>query len=191
MSTPFVGHPEDRFCRVEVHIEVCGLVRTNCTIRDSISSQSILLLLSSKLRVRLRTVYRFLKGSQLMLFQSYNLRIFRIMRIRHQETIMTVYAARINSRQQDIICRFTCKLASHRPKSVFLSWTTSKHDIHASPKVNERLVRHLITIQRMLNEFRLAHARIQRGRGLGPRPLKNHKNIGFPTNTGPDPLKNR
>ena len=24
----------------------------------------------------------------------------------------------------------------------------------------------------------------------GPPPLKNHKNIGFPSNTGPDPLKN-
>ena len=28
-----------------------------------------------------------------------------------------------------------------------------------------------------------------RGTG-GPDPLKNHKNIGFPSNTGPDPLKN-
>ena len=27
------------------------------------------------------------------------------------------------------------------------------------------------------------------GRGSGP-PLKNHKNIGFLCNTGPDPLKN-
>ena len=27
------------------------------------------------------------------------------------------------------------------------------------------------------------------GRGSGP-PLKNHKNIGFLSNTGPDPLKN-
>ena len=27
-------------------------------------------------------------------------------------------------------------------------------------------------------------------RGSGP-PLKNHKNIGFSSNTGPDPLKNR
>ena len=27
------------------------------------------------------------------------------------------------------------------------------------------------------------------GRGSGP-PLKNHKIIGFPSNTGPDPLKN-
>ena len=38
------------------------------------------------------------------------------------------------------------------------------------------------------------HARIQRGdRGPGPPPpppLKNHKNIGFLSNTGPDPLKN-
>ena len=37
------------------------------------------------------------------------------------------------------------------------------------------------------------HVRIQRGgrgQGSGP-PLKNHKNIGFSSNTGPDPLKNR
>ena len=34
-----------------------------------------------------------------------------------------------------------------------------------------------------------AHGRIQRGVG-GPDPsLKNHKNIGFHCNTGPDPLK--
>ena len=25
---------------------------------------------------------------------------------------------------------------------------------------------------------------------MGPDPLKNHKNIGFLSNTGPDPLKN-
>ena len=36
----------------------------------------------------------------------------------------------------------------------------------------------------------LFHVRIQRGdRGSGP-PLKNHKNIGFLSNSGPDPLKN-
>ena len=37
-----------------------------------------------------------------------------------------------------------------------------------------------------------AHGRIQRGggdRGSGP-PLKNHKTLGFLSNTGPDPLKN-
>ena len=28
------------------------------------------------------------------------------------------------------------------------------------------------------------------GQGSGPPPLKNHKNIGFLSNTGPDPLKN-
>ena len=34
------------------------------------------------------------------------------------------------------------------------------------------------------------YTRIQRGEGAGgPNPLKNHKNIGFLTNTGPDPLK--
>ena len=34
--------------------------------------------------------------------------------------------------------------------------------------------------------------RIQRGGGQGVRTtLKNHKNIGFSGNTGPDPLKNR
>ena len=39
----------------------------------------------------------------------------------------------------------------------------------------------------MLN-FLFAHVRIQRGdRGSGPSPLKNHKNIGFSSNTGPDP----
>ena len=27
------------------------------------------------------------------------------------------------------------------------------------------------------------------GQGSGPPPLKNHKNIGFLTNTGPDPLR--
>ena len=40
------------------------------------------------------------------------------------------------------------------------------------------------------------HARIQREGGGGREtatptpPLKNHKNIGFLSNTGPDPLKN-
>ena len=35
-----------------------------------------------------------------------------------------------------------------------------------------------------------SHAGIQRGdRGSGPPPLKNHKNIEFLSNTGPDPLK--
>ena len=38
------------------------------------------------------------------------------------------------------------------------------------------------------------HVRIQRGEGGGqgirtPSPLKNHNNIGFLSNTGPDPLK--
>ena len=38
--------------------------------------------------------------------------------------------------------------------------------------------------------FYKAHARFQRGgRESGPIPLKNHKNIGFLSNTGPDPLK--
>ena len=37
------------------------------------------------------------------------------------------------------------------------------------------------------------HARIQREGGTGgpDRPLKNHQNIGFLSNTGPDPLKVR
>ena len=38
-----------------------------------------------------------------------------------------------------------------------------------------------------------SHARIQRGGGTGgpdPPPLKYHKNIGFLSNTGPDPLTN-
>ena len=35
-----------------------------------------------------------------------------------------------------------------------------------------------------------AHVRIQRGATGGPDPpAKNHKNIGFHINTGPDPLK--
>ena len=37
------------------------------------------------------------------------------------------------------------------------------------------------------------YARIQRGdmgSGPPPPPLKNYKNIGFLSNTGPDPLKN-
>ena len=35
------------------------------------------------------------------------------------------------------------------------------------------------------------HVRIQRGGGQRVRtPMKNHKNIGFLSNTGPDPLKN-
>ena len=33
------------------------------------------------------------------------------------------------------------------------------------------------------------HVRIQKG-DRGSAPLKNHKNIGFLSNTGPDPLKN-
>ena len=33
------------------------------------------------------------------------------------------------------------------------------------------------------------HGRIQRGGG-DPDPPENHKNIGFLSNTGPDPLKN-
>ena len=43
-----------------------------------------------------------------------------------------------------------------------------------------------------VNNDRVLHVRIKRGtggRGSGPR-LKNHKLIGFPSNTGPDPLKN-
>ena len=37
---------------------------------------------------------------------------------------------------------------------------------------------------------KIKHARIQSGgdRGSGP-PLKNHKNVGFFSNTGPDPIK--
>ena len=39
------------------------------------------------------------------------------------------------------------------------------------------------------NSFGLVHARIQRGQGSGPPPPpKNHKNIGFLSNTGQDPL---
>ena len=35
------------------------------------------------------------------------------------------------------------------------------------------------------------HGRIQRGEpGVRPAPLKNHKNIGFLGNTGPDPMEN-
>ena len=35
------------------------------------------------------------------------------------------------------------------------------------------------------------HVRIQRGGGTGgPDPLKNHKNLGFLSNSGPGPLKN-
>ena len=37
--------------------------------------------------------------------------------------------------------------------------------------------------------FDCVHARIQRGAG-GPDTLKNHKTIGFLSNTGPDPLTN-
>ena len=41
-----------------------------------------------------------------------------------------------------------------------------------------------------VNNDRVLHVRIQRGdRGSGPL-MKNHKFIGFPSNTGPDPLKN-
>ena len=39
-----------------------------------------------------------------------------------------------------------------------------------------------------------SHGRIERGaggRGSRPLPLKNHKNIGFPSKTGPGPLKNQ
>ena len=36
------------------------------------------------------------------------------------------------------------------------------------------------------------HVLIQRGGAEGPDPsMKNHKNIGFLSNTGPDPLKNQ
>ena len=34
------------------------------------------------------------------------------------------------------------------------------------------------------------YAQIQRGAGGPISPLENHKNIGFLSNTGPDPLKN-
>ena len=38
--------------------------------------------------------------------------------------------------------------------------------------------------------FVIPHARIKRGGGQGvPTPLENHKNIGFFSNTVPDPLK--
>ena len=37
----------------------------------------------------------------------------------------------------------------------------------------------------------VSHLRIQRGAGdPDPLPLKKHKNIGFLSNAGPDPLKN-
>ena len=36
----------------------------------------------------------------------------------------------------------------------------------------------------------LLHAQIQRGDMESRHPLKNHKNIGFLSNSGPDPLKN-
>ena len=45
-------------------------------------------------------------------------------------------------------------------------------------------------VRRIYFQFNEHHVRIQRGdRGSGP-SLKNHKNIGFLSNTGPDPLKN-
>ena len=41
------------------------------------------------------------------------------------------------------------------------------------------------------NQLRYVHVRIQRGGAGSPDPPpKNHKNIGFLTNTGPDPLLN-
>ena len=48
----------------------------------------------------------------------------------------------------------------------------------------------LVLIAKASNET-WRHARIQReGQGVRtPSPLKNHKNIGFLSNTGPDPLK--
>ena len=37
--------------------------------------------------------------------------------------------------------------------------------------------------------YTISHARIQ-SRGRSPHPLNNHKNIGFLSDTDPDPLKN-
>ena len=43
----------------------------------------------------------------------------------------------------------------------------------------------------ILRKFLIHHGRIQRGdRGYEHPPLKNHKNIGFSSNTDPDLLKN-
>ena len=44
----------------------------------------------------------------------------------------------------------------------------------------------------MISNNVVFHVRIQKGGGTGgpdPPPLKNHKNIGFSSNIGPDPLK--
>ena len=38
-------------------------------------------------------------------------------------------------------------------------------------------------------EGKPTYADPEEDRGSGPSPLKNHKNIGFLSNTGPDPLK--
>ena len=49
--------------------------------------------------------------------------------------------------------------------------------------------KHSFNIQRARSKIpRILHARIQRGAG-GPGPPENHKNIGFLSNTDPDPLK--
>ena len=48
-----------------------------------------------------------------------------------------------------------------------------------------------INVDRINYKYNAFHGRIQRGGGTGgPPPLKNHKNIGFLCNTGPDPLTN-
>ena len=45
--------------------------------------------------------------------------------------------------------------------------------------------------RKLWQSIKIKHAGIQRGMGPYPPPplLKNHKNIGFPNNTSPDPLK--
>ena len=51
---------------------------------------------------------------------------------------------------------------------------------------------HILSVGAGKTLLKLHHVQIQRGvgdRGSGP-PLKYHKNIGFLSNTGPDPLEN-
>ena len=50
---------------------------------------------------------------------------------------------------------------------------------------------HSVFLYNNIQPFRrLPCADREGGQGSGPPPLKNHKNIGFSSNTGPDPLKN-
>ena len=77
---------------------------------------------------------------------------------------------------------------------MYISWLpTPKAKVMTLPEfrlASGSVIPHVCVITNIKQSFWLPHVRIQMGdRGPDPPPpLKNHKNIGFLRNTGPDPL---